>query len=272
MAEERLQKVLAAAGVASRRACEELIAEGRVQVNGQTVTVLGTKVDPNKVLLAVDGKPVHTRKRHLYIKLHKPRGILSDVGGDTRGRETVADLLPDEMGRVFPVGRLDLNSEGLILMTDDGAMAHKLTHPRFEHRKVYYVLVEYRPTMATLNQLRSGIDLPEGKTAPAGVEVVDNVPAGIRLAPGPRSGVWLEITLREGRKRQIRHMLSAVNLQTLRLVRWSIGSLTLGSLESGKYQHLKRKEVSALRYLVSEGAPPPKKAPHSYDPKKRRRS
>ena len=142
MAEERLQKVLAAAGVDSRRACEKLITQGRVQVNGQTVTELGTKVDPEKVLLSVDGKPVHKRKRHLYLKLNKPRDVLSDIGGDTRGRQSVADLLPPELSRVFPVGRLDLNSEGLILLTDDGALAHKLTHPSFRHEKIYYVLVD----------------------------------------------------------------------------------------------------------------------------------
>ena len=265
MAEERLQKVLAAAGVDSRRACEKLITQGRVQVNGQTVTELGTKVDPEKVLLSVDGKPVHKRKRHLYLKLNKPRDVLSDIGGDTRGRESVADLLPPELSRVFPVGRLDLNSEGLILLTDDGALAHKLTHPSFRHEKVYYVLVESRPPEGLLNQLRSGIDLPEGKTAPAGVSVVDRPPPQMRLAPGPREGCWLKITLREGRKRQIRHMLAAVELKTLRLVRWSIGTLQLGALEVGQHVHLTRGEVTALRNLVQDGPNAPEK---SYTPKK----
>jgi len=260
MAEERLQKVLAAAGVDSRRACEKLITQGRVQVNGQTVTELGTKVDPDKVLLSVDGKPVHKRKRHLYVKLNKPRDVLSDIGGDTRGRESVADLLPPEMDRVFPVGRLDLNSEGLILLTDDGAMAHKLTHPSFRHEKIYYVLVESRPPEGLLNQLRNGIELPDGMTAPAGVSVIDRPPPQMRLAPGPRTGCWLKITLREGRKRQIRHMLAAVELRTLRLVRWSIGSLQLGALEVGKYTHLTRGEVNALRSLVQAGAKAPEKS------------
>ena len=203
--------------------------------------------------------------------MNKPRGVLSDMGGDTRGRETVEDLLPKEMGRVFPVGRLDLNSEGLILLTDDGDMAHKLTHPSFEHRKVYYVLVKSRPPESTLNQLRRGVELPEGKTAPAGVQVAERLPAEVRLAPGPRTGVWLRFTLREGRKRQIRHMISAVEMDTLRLVRWSIGSLTLGLVEGRQYQHLKRKEVNELRSLVRESAPQPKKKSHSYAPKKVRK-
>src|SRR3954452_23890797 len=129
MPEERLQKILAGAGIASRRASEELIVAGRVTVNGHTVRELGTKVDPNVVQIAVDGKPVKFQKRHVYLKLHKPRGVISDIGGKTYGRQSVADLLPPDMRRLFPVGRLDLNSEGLILMTDDGDLANKLSHP-----------------------------------------------------------------------------------------------------------------------------------------------
>ncbi|MCB0161022.1 MAG: rRNA pseudouridine synthase, partial [Caldilineaceae bacterium] len=153
MAEERLQKVLAAAGVASRRASEELIQSGRVTVDGRVVTELGTKVDPDQAVIHVDGRPIQLPPRHVYIKLYKPRGILSDIGGDTRGRQTVADLVPDLERRVFTVGRLDLNSEGLVLLTDDGKLAHKLTHPRYEHPKVYYVLVEQRPSEDALRRL-----------------------------------------------------------------------------------------------------------------------
>lgn len=254
MAEERLQKVLAAAGVASRRACEKLIEEGRVQVNGHTITELGTKVDPNIVQLAVDGKPVNLPKRHIYIKLHKPRGVLGDIGGETDGRQTVADLLPDEMRRLFPVGRLDLHSEGLVLMTDDGELAHRLTHPRFEHAKTYYVLVEKRPEATALAQLREGIELPEGRTAPAEVRVVTSLPAELQLSKGPTEGVWLEIILREGKKRQIRHMTAAVGYPTLRLVRWAIGPLTLGTLKLREQRLLTRREVSELRAAAS-GAP-----------------
>jgi 23S rRNA pseudouridine2605 synthase len=251
MAEERLQKVLAAAGVASRRACEQLITDGRVQVNGHTVTELGTKVDPAVVRLTVDGKPVQQPKRHVYIKLHKPRGVLGDIGGDTGERETVADLLPDEMRRLFPVGRLDLHSEGLVLMTDDGALAHRLTHPRFEHTKTYYVLVGQTPDAAALAQLRQGVELPTGeRTAPAQVRLVEALPAALQLSKGPTEGVWLEIILREGKKRQIRHMTAAVGYPTLRLVRWAIGPLTLGTLKLREQKPLTRRELADLQAQV----------------------
>lgn len=256
MAEERLQKVLAGAGVASRRASEELITAGRVTVNGHTVTELGTKVDPAVVQIAVDGKPIKLHKRHVYLKLHKPRGVISDIGGDTQGRQSVADLLPAEMRRLFPVGRLDLNSEGLILMTDDGELANKLTHPRYEHPKTYYVLVAERPPADALEQLRQGIELEDGKTAPAEVRVVQGLPPGLRLASGPTSGIWLEIVLREGKKRQIRHMTAAIGFPTLRLIRWAIGPLTLDDLKVGESVHLKRNEVAALRNALREGGRP----------------
>jgi 23S rRNA pseudouridine2605 synthase len=257
MAEERLQKILAGAGVASRRASEELIAAGRVTVNGHTVTELGTKVDPERVQIAVDGKPIKLPKRQLYIKMHKPRGVISDIGGDMRGRQSVADLLPPEMRRLFPVGRLDLMSEGLILLTDDGELANKLTHPRYEHPKTYYVLVADRPPPSGLDQLRQGVELSEGKTAPAEVRVLAGLPQGMRLAPGPTEGVWLEIVLREGKKRQIRHMTAAIGFPTLRLIRWAIGPLLLGDLKVGESEPLSRKEVAALRNALREGGRTP---------------
>lgn len=258
MAEERLQKVLAAAGVASRRACETLITEGRVQVNGQTVTTLGTKVDPNYAQLRVDGKPVSLPKRHVYVKVHKPRGVLGDVGGNTDGRQTVADLLPTEMRRLFPVGRLDLHSEGLVLMTDDGNLAHHLTHPRYEHTKTYYVLVERHPGTTVLEQLRTGVDLPAGRTVPAQVQVVRTLPSELNLSKGPTEGVWLEIILREGKKRQIRHMTAAVGYPTLRLVRWAIGPLTLGTLKLREQKPLSRQEVAKLQALTTASSPKPR--------------
>jgi len=233
-----------------------LIVAGRVSVNGQTVRELGTKVDPDVVQISVDGKPVKFHKRHVYLKLHKPRGVISDVGGDTRGRQSVVDLLPDDMRRLFPVGRLDLNSEGLILMTDDGELANKLTHPRYEHPKTYYVLVSDRPSPGGLEQLRQGVELPEGKTAPAEVRVVPALPAGIRLASGPTNGTWLEIVLREGKKRQIRHMTAAIGFPTLRLVRWAIGPLILGELKAGESVPLLRKEVASLVNAMREGPGP----------------
>ena len=252
MAEERLQKILAAAGVASRRAAEELITAGRVKVNGMTITELGTKVDPALVQITVDGRPVGAPARHVYYKLNKPRGVLSDIGGATWGRPTVADLLPEGTRRVFPVGRLDLNSEGLVLLTDDGDLAHHMTHPRFEHPKTYYVLVAERPTESALAALRRGVDLPEGRTAPAEARVVPSLPSDLVLEPGPTKGVWLEIVLREGKKRQIRHMTAALGYPTLRLVRWALGPLVLGNLPPGQSALLTRREVAALRTWVAQ--------------------
>ncbi len=269
MTEERLQKVLAAAGVASRRACESLIAAGRVRVDGRVITELGTKVDPAKVSIAVDGSPIPVSRSNIYYRVYKPRGVLSDIGGDRRGRRTVAHLLPGGVGRVFPVGRLDLNSEGLVLLTDDGALTNRLTHPRFEHPKTYFVLVAKRPSADALVRLREGIDLESGRTAPARVEVADGIPERLTLDKGSRSfaatpadgwkstppdkGVWLRIVLREGKKRQIRHMAAAVGIELRRLIRWSIGPLTLEGLEPGMARPLTSGEVFALKDMVDRG-------------------
>ncbi len=266
MTEERLQKVLAAAGVASRRACEELITAGRVRVDGEVVTKLGTKVNAQSAAIAVDGKPVRLAQSNVYYRIYKPRGILSDIGGDSRGRRTVAELLPPGVGRVFPVGRLDLDSEGLVLLTDDGELAHRLTHPRYEHPKTYFVLSARRPTAEALVRLRNGIELESGRTAPARVEVAEHLPAGLvldkgtpeqapsgaqdRKSPLSDKGVWLRIVLREGKKRQIRHMASAVGIQLRRLIRWSIGPLTLDGLQAGMARPLTPGEVYALQNMV----------------------
>ena len=269
MREERLQKIMAAAGVDSRRACEQLILDGRVQVNGHTVTELGTKVDSDVVQITVDGKPIALPKRHLYLKMHKPRGVLSDIGGEQGDRQTVADLLPPDLRRVFPVGRLDVHSEGLVLLTDDGELSHKLTHPKFQHPKTYFVLVGQRPTQSALEQFRTGIDLPEGRTAPAQIRVVEHLPPDLRLSKGPSEGVWLEVVLREGKKRQIRHMTAAIGYPALRLVRWSIGPLTLSKLRLGESEHLTRSEVSALRQMVADGESPANAvAPSSHLPER----
>ena len=256
MSKERLQKVMAAAGVGSRRKCEELIAAGRVHVNGQVVQTLGSKADPARDQIVVDGKPLKVVATHHYYKLHKPRGVLSDSEGGER--RTVLDLAPAEAGRLFPVGRLDLHSEGLILLTDDGELAHRLTHPRYEHPKTYYVLVERVPTTTALLTLRQGVELPEGRTAPAEVEVVQELPAELALSRGPTEGVWLRVVLREGKKRQIRSMTAAVGYPTLRLVRWALGPLTLGKLALGECVPLAPAEVRALRQaagLAVERAP-----------------
>lgn len=262
MTAERLQKVMAAAGVGSRRHCETLITDGRVQVNGQTVTELGAKADPARDRILVDGKRLVFEAEHVYYKVHKPRGVLSDIGGDAGDRKTVADLLPAEHNRVFPVGRLDLHSEGLVLLTDDGDLANRLTHPRYQHPKTYYVLVGEMPSAEALTQLRKGVELPDGRTAPAEVNTTDRLPATLRLSKGPNEGVWLRIVLREGKKRQIRQMTAAVGYPTLRLLRWSIGPLTLGSLELGQCAALTPGEVAALRAmagLATEPVPDPQK-------------
>ena len=258
MAEERLQKIMAAAGIASRRTCESLIEAGRVQVDGQVVTELGTKVDPDKVEIRVDGQPIHQPKRHVYYKVYKPRGVLSDIGGDTWGRQTVADLLPEDARRVFPVGRLDLISEGMVLLTDDGELANRLTHPRYEHPKIYYVLVQKLPTMLVLENLRTGIDLPTGRTQPCKVTVAKSLPEGLILDEGNAKGVWLQFVLREGKKRQIRHMTAAVGYPTQRLVRWAIGPVTVEGVKPGEYRPLTGAEVAALKGMITgEGSESP---------------
>lgn len=256
MSEERLQKVMAAAGVASRRASEEIIASGRVRVNGQTVTEMGLKVDPARDKITVDGRPLRAKIRHVYVKVYKPKGMLSDIGGPTYGRPTVADLLPPGVGRIFPVGRLDLNSEGLVLLTDDGELAHRLTHPRYEHPKTYYVLIDTYPSEEALSRLRNGIELEDGRTAPAQVEIVPSPPIGLILDEGYRRGTWLRIVLREGKKRQIRHMIGAVDLFLHRLVRWSIGPLTIAQLKPGESAHLAKGELASLRDMAESKRPP----------------
>jgi pseudouridine synthase len=198
--------------------------------------------------------------------------VISDIGGeevDLRTgelRKTVADLLPADHTRVFPVGRLDLHSEGLVLLTDDGELANRLTHPRYQHPKAYYVLLGEQPSQEALVQLRKGIDLPEGRTAPAEVMIVSQLPATLRLSKGPNEGVWLRVVLREGKKRQIRHMTAAVGYPTLRLLRWSIGPLTLGNLELGQAAALTLDEINALRQMaelppVARPKPPRGRAP-----------
>lgn len=256
MSEERLQKVMAAAGIASRRASEEIIAAGRVQVNGETVTEMGLKVNPARDKIVVDGRPLAARTPHVYVKVYKPKGMLSDIGGPTHGRTTVAELLPPGVGRVFPVGRLDLNSEGLVLLTDDGELAHRLTHPRYEHPKTYFVLIDSYPSEEALNRLRNGIELESGRTAPAQVDVVEKPPAGLILDEGRRQGTWLRIVLREGKKRQIRHMIAAVDLFLHRLIRWSIGPLTIAQLSPGGSAHLAKGELASLRDMAASNRPP----------------
>lgn len=236
--EERLQKILARAGFGSRRACEELIRQDRVAVNGQ-VAQLGQKADPNRDRITMDGKPVQVKRHRTYVVLHKPRGVLSDEGDGSGRLSTVRDLvsLP---GRLFPVGRLDLRSEGLILLTDDGELAHRLTHPRYQHAKEYHVCVHGCPDDQTLNRWRRGVFLDGRKTAPAGVSILRH----------ERDYTWLRVVLREGRKRQIRRVAAMMGHPVHRLIRMRIGPLRLGDLQPGKWRRLTGAEVEALRSSV----------------------
>ena len=252
---DRLSKVLASRGVASRRRCEELIAEGRVRVNGRVVTEQGTRIDAERDTVEVDGRPVGPVRRR-YVLLNKPVGYIS-TARDPRGRRTVLDLVPST-NRLYPVGRLDLTSEGLLLLTNDGALAERLTHPRYEHEREYWVLVEGRPSRVVLDRLRSGIDLEDGRTWPAAVtrlaqRTVEN---GLRL---PRrsgkgaKGTWLRVVIHEGRKRQVRRMCEAIGHPVKRLVRMRMGPLHLKKLRSGEWRELTEEEVRGLRAEVGLG-------------------
>lgn len=231
---ERLQKIMARAGIGSRRSCEAIIAEGRVTVNGK-IAALGMKADPGKDRILVDGKPISPGQSLVYIALNKPRGVLSTVGTDDQ-RKTVCDLVPIPE-RVFPVGRLDVDSEGLILLTNDGELTNRLTHPRYGHEKEYRVLVARQPDDEQLAAWRRGVVLSDGyRTAPASVHVESNF----------GKGTWLRIIMREGRKRQIRETGSQIGLPVVRIIRVRIGSLHLGSLKPRQWRYLAFDEVKAL--------------------------
>ena len=230
---EKLQKVLAAAGVASRRACEELIAEGRVAVNG-AVAHLGQRVDQDADVIEVDGALVPVRAGLVYYLLNKPRGVIT-TAEDTHGRAAVVDLVPGAP-RVYPVGRLDADTEGLLIITNDGELTHRLTHPSFGVEKEYVAEVEGEPSNAVIRQLREGVDLDDGPTAPAKVA---------RLEP-----TVLRITLHEGRNRQVRRMCEAVGHPVVRLVRTRIGPLVDRRLRPGEWRPLSADEVRALARAV----------------------
>lgn len=241
----RVQKVLARAGFGSRRACEELIASGRVTVDG-VVTVLGDRVDPDGAL-AVDGVPVPTRPGLVYYLLNKPRGVVT-TAHDPQGRRTVVELVPDDP-RVFPVGRLDVDTEGLLVLTNDGDLSQRLTHPRHGVDKTYLAEVEGAPTPSSLRRLREGIALDDGMTAPARVTLVQ---------PGERTSA-VEIVIHEGRNRQVRRMCDAIGHPVVRLVRTHVGPLRDPGLPPGEHRPLTPAEVRSL-YRASgspEGEGPP---------------
>jgi 23S rRNA pseudouridine2605 synthase len=226
---ERLQKILARAGFGSRRASEALIAAGRVRVNGE-VAALGDRADPETDRIEVDGTGVGIRPGLVHYLLNKPAGVVT-TASDPQGRPTVVGLVPAEP-RVFPVGRLDADTEGLLLLTNDGELAHRLTHPSFGVDKEYLAGVDGRPTRGALRRLREGVELEDGPTAPAKVSLV-----GDRL---------LRITIHEGRKRQVRRMCEAVGLPVRRLVRVRIGPIADRRLAPGEWRALEPDEIRAL--------------------------
>jgi 23S rRNA pseudouridine2605 synthase len=231
----RLQKYLSQAGVASRRQAEVLIRAGRVRLNGVVVTELGTKVRPGADRVMVDGREV-AQARPVWIALHKPRGVVS-TRRDPQGRRTVYDLLPPAHRRLFHVGRLDLDSEGLLLLTNEGEAAHRLLHPRYGVERVYEVEVDGRPARATLERLTRGVPLEDGVARAHGVRALRGAPGRGRL----------RLALREGRKREVRRMLEAVGHPVVRLVRVQYGPVRLGDLPAGAWRPLAAPELAALR-------------------------
>ena len=245
MAEERIQKIMAEQGLCSRRAAEQIIAEGRVKVNGHPVKV-GDKMDPHRDVLHVDDQRIYIQKDQqlYYLALYKPRGYVT-TANDELGRKTVMELVSDIPARLYPVGRLDKDSEGLLLMTDDGAFINMLTHPSGGVGKLYRVTVNPRATEQQIIEMSSGVVLDDGvKTKPCVIHVVVDEPG--------RS--VLEITLHEGRNRQIRRMCSAVGLQVVRLRRSAEGPVKLGMLQPGEYRELKKSEINALRNAAMKSA------------------
>jgi pseudouridine synthase len=241
---ERLQKVLAQAGLGSRRHCEAYILAGRVQVNGRVVTELGRRVHPERDAILVDGRPIAAEPL-LYYLLYKPRGYLSTVS-DPHGGRLVVQLVPSK-ARLYPVGRLDRDSEGLLLLTNDGELAQRLAHPRYEHAKEYLVLVRGAIDDAALGRLRQGLLLEEeGVTVRARVRL-QRPDWTWRGEPTPSGRQWLRVVLWEGRKRQIRRMFDALGLQVERLIRVRMGDLALGDLQPGSGRWLSTQETSALR-------------------------
>ncbi len=234
---ERLQKILAQAGYGSRRACEDFITAGRVRVNGQ-IASLGQKADSAIDKITVDGKPIVAAESLTYIALYKPRMVLSTVEGE-RGddRQTVRDLVEIPQ-HVYPVGRLDFESEGLVLMTNDGDLTNKLTHPKFGHEKEYRVLLARRPDQAQLDAWKRGVVLEDGyKTAPVDV----------RFEGAQGKGAWVRVIMKEGRKRQIRETCKQLGLPVVRILRIRIGSLRLGNLKPRQWRYLTMQEVNELQ-------------------------
>jgi pseudouridine synthase len=238
---ERLQKILAQAGLVSRREAEKWIAEGRVSVNGEIVRKLGSKADPNRDKIKVDGKLVRVSSSRLYYLFHKPAGILTSLG-DPQGRPHLGEWLESlgQKGKVFPVGRLDFNSSGLLLLTNDGELANRAAHPRYGMEKIYHVKISGRLSDADLDSLGRGVRLEDGVTAPARVRTLKRL----------RQKSWIEIGIREGRYREVRRMFAALGFFVEKLIRVRLGPLALGRLREGEMRPLDGGEIAALRAAV----------------------
>jgi 23S rRNA pseudouridine2605 synthase len=257
--EERLQKLIAAAGVASRRHAEELITAGRVTVNGEVVKELGTKADPDKDHIKVNGKLINPQlksREKVYILLNKPKGYLSSVS-DPEGRPLVTELLPRSLGRVYPVGRLDFNTEGLLLLTNDGDFTNFITSARNRIDKVYEVKVKGVPPDAAIERLRRGVKFEDGtRTAPAKIEKLGET----------KTNAWYEVLLHQGRNQQVRRMFELIGHSVLKLRRVRIGSLTDDHLKAGHWRYLSPAEAARL---MKSPAKPRLQSPRSSENKKR---
>lgn len=235
MAAIRLQKYLAEAGVASRRKCEELISQGRVEVDGQVVSEPGTKVEGDEVI-KIDGKEVRREQKKVYILLNKPVGVISSAH-DQFSRKTVLDLVEGIDERIYPVGRLDYDTSGLIILTNDGEFANMLMHPRHEQDKTYRAQIKGRLGDDDIRILEAGIVIEDYRTSPAKVKVLQTAP----------KDTTVEITIHEGKNRQVRKMFEALEYPVLRLKRTGIGTISTSGLEEGKWRYLTRNEIEALR-------------------------
>ena len=240
--EERVQKIMARANLGSRRACEEIINEGRVQVNGEIIQV-GAKADPARDVIEVDGQRIEASKEeNVYVVFHKPKNVLStDLPHKSDDRQTVRELIPLE-GHLFTIGRLDAESEGLMVLTNDGDLANRIAHPRYGHTKTYKVIVYGLPSAETLEKWQNGIHLEEGMSAPCYV----------RIVRGDRKLSTLEVVMTEGKKRQIRRVASQLGHPVKHLIRTHIGQLGIGTLRVGEWYHLRPHEVEALTTPADE--------------------
>jgi 23S rRNA pseudouridine2605 synthase len=236
---ERLQKVMAHAGVASRRHCEEMIKAGRVKVNGEVVTTLGVKVDPAKDHIEVDGKLLLLEEKRTFL-FYKPKNVITSMS-DPQGRKTVADFFREIPERVYPIGRLDYDTEGLLLVTNDGELANLIAHPRYEIDKCYIATVKGKPSPSAIERLRRGVKLEDGWTAPAKV----------RLIAVNEKQSKIELIIHEGRNRQVRRMCEAVGHPVIHLIRTKLAFLTLKGLQKGEYRELSKEEIGKLKQILS---------------------